>query len=68
MTTLKRECTRAVEGPTIRAKLRRPLVVTLTPAGQIVLRPKRYRSGNAVVMYDLFALYFRGLAGRGGEI
>lgn len=63
MTTLKRNCTREVDGPTIKAKLRRPLVVTLTPQGQLILRPKRVRSADAIVTYDLFALYFRGLMG-----
>jgi hypothetical protein len=63
MTKLRRPCTRAVDGPTIQAKLRRPLVVTITPQGQLILRPQRYRSASSVVTYDLFALYFRGLMG-----
>lgn len=67
MTPLRRPLSRAVEGPIIRAKLRRPLIVTLTPEGQLVLRPKRIRSAAARVTLDLFTLYFRGLTAGNGR-
>lgn len=64
MTKLHRPLSRAVESPLIRAKLRRPLIVTLTPEGQLELRPKRIRAEAARVTLDLFTLYFRGLTTR----